>query len=290
MDPSADTILNLKYVLVVPYDEEEKEEDASLFQGWTPVIQKKGFIHLVHFFARLPSSLFELTLTQPELLQYRKRSFPKQIIAAGAQILPAIEPTSSTSVTVFGCMPDDISLVRNCIGNDHKAIVVSFESGDTEGVFDLAKITEESCQVLDGILWDVAELDKHSTATRRGKYEAPVQISFEHGITAPNQLLLESLGFTVKGESDAVLSEHTRAEKAIVDTFNLVIDVWKPKKSEAIIYLPAVKAAFYDFKSHLWNQILRKIPIKAIRASVFPKFLILRGRCARRFRPKRCNA
>lgn len=76
MDALVETTLNLKYVLVVPYVEDEKE--ASLFQGWTPAIQREGFIQLIHFFARLPSSLFELTLTQSELLQHRKTLFPNR--------------------------------------------------------------------------------------------------------------------------------------------------------------------------------------------------------------------
>lgn len=165
-------------------------------------------------------------------------------------------------------MPDDIPLVRNCISNDHKAIVVSFGSGDVNGVFDIAKITDHSCHVLDKILWDVAEINKRPNVTRREQYEVPIQIPFEHGITAPNQVLLESLGFNVKGEPGVVLSEHARAEKAVVDTFNLVIDVLQLRKSEAVVYLPAVKAPFYDFKSQLWNQILRRIPIKVNRQFV----------------------
>lgn len=252
--------MNLRYFLVIPYSEDEM--DVTMFQGWNPVVQDTSFVALVRTLACLPASLEELTLTQPQLLTHRSRQLQMEVIAVGSQMLSALELTSPESISVFVCVASDIPHVLASIRTDHKTLIVSHNSSLYAGAIDLSKLAVHPRHALDSALWLQASGSVSTGMTLREPYSESIQVALDHGVTAPNISLLESLGFDVIAERGVVLADHSHAVSVIIATFNSVMEVLERKRSEVILYVPAVKAPFYDFKSQLWNQLLRLIPVK----------------------------
>lgn len=251
--------MRLSYTLVVPHV--QSDHDATIFQGWVPAIRNIVFLRMIKLLAILPASVEEITMSQADLLGHRKTALPKDTQIAGAQILSKISLIQKNQISVVACLRSNLTEVRKNIGASDSAIILS--DCNEEGVIDVRTLGARPQFALDEILWRIA--GHNLQGTLRHPYETTLSVPMDHGITSPNLALLEGLGFQVVPEQEGVvLADRDAAIRAVVETFKATSDAFQ-KGSQGIVYLPAAKAAFYDFKSNLWNQILRQSPHKGHR-------------------------
>ncbi|MFS2107180.1 CHAT domain-containing protein [Ralstonia sp. Ralssp135] len=249
-------------MIVVP--ESVSNFDVTPFQGWNSAVTEKEFLYLLEVVCCLPSMLDELSAKQEELLEIRRRGAAKNIAAVGVQTLDKFSLKERDCITIFMCLPRDVAQVKKTQSDgDGSFLIVSTVSD--EDVIDATDFKKPYCHSLDEVLYSIAGLDAHSGVERREKYDVPLQISAMHGVTYPNQLFLESLGYSVTGPQGQVLADKHEAEKLIVDAAVATLGqlvTSENRNAEVIVYSPSVAVAFYDFKSNSWNQIVRKIKEK----------------------------
>ncbi len=254
--------MHLRYVLVIPHA--ESEEDATPFQGWNPGILDKQFLHLIHILSCMPSDATEICMSLDELLAYRRDEPVKDVIAIGAESLHKIRLIRDGQLTVFLFMPMELrKIVETQLIWNGKAILLSPD--ECPGVIDCRKITSNFYRSIDILIFNLLGGKTAFARTLREPYSASVLLPIRHGVVQPSQVLLESFGFEVLGRDGVVLEDHELALHWVTETTKITMKVIYSddrQRRELIVYAPAVKAFFYDFKSNVWNQILRKISEK----------------------------
>jgi hypothetical protein len=253
--------MRLQYVLVINNDGDDK--DATPFQGWNPAVTSPDFINILRLLCCLPSRLIEITLSQQELLTQRRTQKTKDLIAIGSSALSKISLTGKEWITIFICLPAEVSAIKTTQDLiSEKFLILSPTIEDD--VVDIRSFTLPLCHSLDDILWSLIPEGAKNNLVQRERYTESVEIPILHGIVMPNQVLLESLGYIVKGKEGVVLEDHKLAVDAIIRTTDLLLDLASPEDepSELIIYTPSAKAYFYDFKSNLWNTVFREVKEK----------------------------
>lgn len=254
--------MHVRYVLVVP--DGELEENATPFQGWNPVVEDRRFLDLVALVSCLPGKLSEIFMTQEELLASRRTEIFKDVVAVGAQVLNEINFAANNQITVFLFLPDQLkSVVDTQLKPGWPTLLLSPD--ECPGVVDTRLLVAERYRSIDDLLLELKWKQGRVAKNIRKPYESPVQMHSLHGIVAPNLILLESFGFTVQGPEDVVLESHEQAVQLVTDTLRSTLaalygEHWQA--GEIIIYAPAAKAFFYDFKNNVWNQVFRQIKEK----------------------------
>ncbi len=254
--------MHLRYVLVVPDD--EPEENATPFQGWNPVVGDRRFLDLIHLLACLPSSINEIFMTQEELLASRRTEIFKDVVAVGAKLLNELDFVAESQITIFLFLPDQCkNVVETQVRTERLTLLMSPD--ECPGVLDTRKIIDELYCSIDDLLFGLLSRKRRPQKNLRARYKSQINLPALHGIVVPNQILLASFGFSLNGPEGIVLESHEQAVQLVTETFRatrhvLYGDRWQP--GEIIVYAPAVKAFFYDFKSHIWNQLFRQIKEK----------------------------
>ncbi|QRX82237.1 hypothetical protein [Glaciimonas sp. PAMC28666] len=253
--------MRLKYVLVVPEGVSE-QLDVTPFQGWNRGVANPVFLSLLRILCCLPLALDEVLMTHDELRESRRVNDFKYVIAIGRDSLKKIQFVSIDEVTVFLCLPTHIKTVRET-QNIKTGIALILSPTVQVGVIDVREIHEPFCHGIDNELWSVISCRSGKNSLQRKKYSKSVELPLLHGVVMPNIMLLENLGYVVIGEKGAILHDHEKAIDAVVATAEIVMDILcveeSSHKQEIVIYAPSVKVFFYDFKSNVWNQILRPI-------------------------------
>lgn len=254
--------MHLRYVLVIP--DGQPEENGTPFQGWNPVVGDHRFLDLVHLLACLPSSVSEIFMEQDELLASRRRDVFKDVAAVGAQVLKAIHFSADNQITVFLCLPDQIKdIIESQTRRGLQTVLLSPD--DCPGVLDTRTLTVERYRSLDDVLFELLSRRAQPEKKLRPPYQANVELPALHGIVVPNQMLLESCGFSLRGPEGIVLESLQEALQIVTQTLSQTLRVLHGDRwmaGEIIIYAPAAKAFFYDFKNNLWNQLFRQIKEK----------------------------
>jgi hypothetical protein len=254
--------MQLQYVLVVNDDGDDR--DATPFQGWNPAVTTDNFTRILHLLCCLPSTLKEITLTQQELLEHRRIYKRRNLMVVGAGSLPKISFVGEQWLTIFLCLPAEVSAVKrsqNLIKDKFLVLSPTTENN----VVDIRNFTFPLCHSLDDLLWQIIPTKFKDNLTLRERYTEVIEIPILHGVVMPNQVLLESLGYIVKGKEGVILDDHKFAVDAIIRTADLLLDLifqTKDEPGEIIIYTPSAKAFFYDFKSNLWNSLFREVKEK----------------------------
>jgi hypothetical protein len=254
--------MHVRYVVVVP--DGEPEENATPFQGWNPVVGDRRFLDLVALVACLPGKLNEIFMTQEELLTSRRTEIFKDVVAVGAQLLNVFNFAADNQITVFLFLPDQLkAVVDTQLKLGRPTLLLS--PYECPGVIDTRLLGTERYRSIDDLLLELMSKRGRVAKNIRKPYESPVQMHSLHGIVAPNQILLESFGFTVQGPEGVVLESHEQAVQLVTDTLRSTLATLYGEQSQAgeiIIYAPAAKAFFYDFKNNVWNQVFRQIKEK----------------------------
>lgn len=254
--------MQLRYILVINNEGEDK--DATLFQGWNQSVASHDFLNIMRLLCCLPSNLEEVTLDQKNLLQHKRTHKTKNLLAIGSTSLSKISVIDEDGITIFLCLPTEISTIQSSQNlASNKFLILSPTREDN--IVDIRNFNVPLCHSLDDILWDYLPENIKISTTQRQRYTETVEIPILHGIVMPNQVLLESLGFIVEGREGVVLADHEEAVDAIVRTADILTTLLYPEESsinEVIIYTPSAKAFFYDFKSILWNSLLREVKEK----------------------------
>lgn len=255
------TDMHLRYVLVVPDD--EPEEKGSPFQGWNPVILDMRFLNLIHLMSCLPSSIGEIYMTQDELLTWRRNDVFKDAVAVGAQLLDVLDFTEDGQITVFLFLPDQLKDVIRTLRAGRPTILLSPD--ECPGVLDTRSLVDDRYCSIDDFLFELHARHSQPLGAIRKRYEAHINLPAAHGIVSPNQVFLESRGFTVQAQEGLVLESHEQAVQIVSDTLRATVSAANGEHwlaGEIIVYVPAVKAFFYDFKHNVWNQIFRQVKEK----------------------------
>lgn len=254
--------MRIRYVLVVP--DEEADENATPFQGWNPIVGDRRFLDLVSLLSCLPGNLAEIFMTQAELLAWRRNEIFKDVVAIGARLLSAINFTAENQITVFLFLPDQLkSVVETQTGLGRLTLLLSPD--ECPGVLDTRRFSNERYCSIDDVLFELLSREAQPEKHLRIRYNSQVNLPVRHGIVIPNQILLESYGYSVHGSDGIVLESREQAVQIVTETLRITLsllyeDRWQP--GEIIVYAPAVKAFFYDFKNNVWNQIFRKVKEK----------------------------
>jgi hypothetical protein len=253
--------MHVRYVLVVP--DATSEENATPFQGWNPVVHDRRFLDLIHILACLPSTIHEIFMTQEELLMWRTEVF-KDVIAIGARLLNAISFAAENQITVFLFLPDQLkNVVATQMALGQLTLLLSPD--ECPGVLDTRAISDGLYCSIDHALYELLSRREQPERNLRARYKSQVELPALHGIVVPNQILLESFGFALHGPEGIMLQSHAQAVQLVAGTLQATLHALYDDRSQAgeiIVYAPAVKAFFYDFKNHLWNQVFRQIKEK----------------------------
>lgn len=254
--------MHVRYVLVV--SDGESEENATPFQGWNPVIGDRRFLDLVHLLACLPGSLSEIFMTQEELLIWRRTEVFKDVMAIGAQLLNVINFAADDQITVFLFLPDQLkSVVETQMKPGRLTLLLSPD--ECPGVLDTRSLSDGRYCSIDDVLFELLSRREQPEKNLRERYKTHIDLPALHGIVVPNQILLESFGFTLRGPEGIVLESHEQAVQLVTETLRSTLlalygDHWQA--GEIIVYAPAAKAFFYNFKNNVWNQVFRQIKEK----------------------------
>ena len=254
--------MHLRYVLVVPDD--APDEEATPFQGWNTEVADRRFLGLVHLLSCLPGSLDEIFMTQEELLVSRRREIFKDVMAVGAHVLKVLNFAVEDQITVFLFLPDQLqNVVETQVRLGRPTLLLSPDQ--SPGVIDTREIGGDLYCSIDAQLLDLLSRNAPPQKKLRAQYHSHVKLPALHGIVVPNQVLLESFGFSLDGQEGKVLDSHEHAVEIVTETLKITLrtlyeDRWQP--GEIIVYAPAVKAFFYDFKNQAWNQVFRQIKEK----------------------------
>jgi hypothetical protein len=253
--------MRLKYILVVP-EAVSDLTDVTPFQGWNRAVASPEFLELLRILCCLPSSLDEVFMTHDEMLASRRKDVFKNVTAIGGESLRMISFVSLDEMTIFLCLPKQIQTVKESQAIDIGATLILSPIDET-GVIDVRKFRKPFCHCIDNELWSAISSQAPKDSEQRKVYSKSIALPILHGVVTPNIVLLESLGYIVTGEEGVVLGDHEMAVDAVVATAELVMNKLFLEESirnpEIVIYAPAVKVFFYDFKSSVWNQILRTI-------------------------------
>ncbi|MEV4780489.1 CHAT domain-containing protein [Burkholderia sp. LMU1-1-1.1] len=254
--------MHLRYVLVVP--DGGAEEDATPFQGWNPVVGDRRFLDLVHLLACLPGSISEIFMTQEELLIWRRNEVFKDVMAVGAQLLNVINFSTDNQITVFLFLPDQLKDVAET-QLKHGRLTLLLSPDECPGVLDTRSLSDDHYCSIDDALFKLFSRRGQPVRNLRERYRSYIDLPALHGIVLPNQILLESFGFTLRGPEGVVLESHEQALQLVTETLRSTLlalygDHWQA--GEIIVYAPAAKAFFYDFKNNVWNQVFRQIKEK----------------------------
>ena len=254
--------MHLRFVLVVP--DGELEENATPFQGWNSVVGDRRFLDLITLLACLPSKLSEIFMNQEELLASRRTEIFKDVVAVGAQLLNVINFATVNQVTVFLFLPDQLkAVVDTQLKPGRPTLLLSPD--ECPGVVDTRLLGVDRYSSIDDFLLVLMSRREGIRMNIRKPYTSHIQLRSLHGIVVPNQILLESFGFTVQGSEGVVLESHEQAVQLVTDTLRSTLAVLYAEQwqaGEIIIYAPAAKAFFYDFKNNVWNQVFRQIKEK----------------------------
>lgn len=255
--------IGIQYVLIMP--EPASDWDATPFQGWNPVVLNDNFILLLHYICILPFHTSEIFMTQAELLDSRRFPQERTVIAIGENICDKLSFRSPDVLTVYVCMHKQLPIARinQSLG---EGPFLSLSTNDDAGAINIAKGNFEVNCIDKGI----CEALDMSTDGLRLSYDTKIEAPLGHGVTRPNLLLLRSSGFDVIEKMTGILPESDDdVFKLIADTAEVTAMAINKREeipfSGVILYCPAVKAGWYDFKSHLWNQLLRDVPKKFVK-------------------------
>ena len=120
----------IEYVLIMP--DSGHDTDATFFQGWNRVIENEEFIRLLHVVSSLPFHTSEVFMTHEQLLKYRGSGVERIVSAVGQRHLSSLAFRSTSSLTVYVCMPQELGAVeinrRLSVG---PSLVLSFSEYDS---------------------------------------------------------------------------------------------------------------------------------------------------------------
>ncbi|MFZ6638538.1 CHAT domain-containing protein [Undibacterium sp. TC4M20W] len=257
--------MRLRYVLVVPED----ESDATVipFQGWNSVMLDRRFHHLLYLLSCLPSAAIEIFMSHDELLSFRRQGTFKDVIAIGDRSLDKIVLIEEGQIGIFICLPSQIEKIK-CTQVSKKTLALILSPKKEKGVVDVGNLKLPFSHSIDKQILELlltGKTAKQKIRKIRKPYSSAIEIPMQHGIVSPNQVLLESLGYSVTGPDGVVLENHEDAVNAVTKTAQLTLDILfssDESMREIIVYSPSVKVFFYDFKQNFWNQLLRGVKEK----------------------------
>jgi hypothetical protein len=252
----------IRYVIVIPVDDDESS--VTLFQGWNRGVADPGFHRMIMFLACMPHHAAEIFMSHKELLNFRKKHLPRDVRAIGEAILEKIAASFDDKITLYFCLPDQIACAKRAQAkSDNPSLIVS--SSDQKGVINFHRKEEPFYSVLDDEIYRLLPKEESSKYTLRKPYNKTLEVPLAHGVTAPNLVVLQGLGFKFVAKCSGMLPIGANAFPALVSTARVVADqVFDQHEAsrEVVLYSPSVKATFYDFKKNSWNQVLRKISDK----------------------------
>lgn len=255
--------LPIEYVLVMP--DSGDDSDATFFQGWNPVIEQDGFVGLLHAIGSLPFHTSEIFMTHNQLLEFRRTGVERLVSAVGQRHLSSLAFLSPKSLTIYVCMPEEFGAVElNRKLSTGPSLILSLAAYDSTTI-NLKKKNPPACYLIDKQICSAVD-GPHSQL--RGPYDTSIEIPLDHGVTLPNVLGLLSLGYSPDAKREGVLDrDNDVVIQQIIQTAEVarkaLVDRSDAGQQGLVVYCPSVKAAFYDFKSHMWNQLLRGTESKA---------------------------
>lgn len=253
--------MQLKYVLVVPND--GGETDVTMFQGWNKVIREFEFLTLLRLLSTLPVSIDEIFMEQRTLVQYRTSGLTRNVTSVGSSLLPQMDFGRIDEITIFLAMARDVPLIKQTQLREKKTILLS--SSDEEGVVNILKRQSYGYLYIDGEILAMLPPRDIPYPELRSAYESEVSFPKIHGINSPNILLLQSLGYQVEEKSPELNVSFEEAEQLVLDSAKIALECmgdFGHTNREIVLYAPAVKMFFYDFKESIWNQLLRQVKEK----------------------------
>ncbi|MCR3958959.1 CHAT domain-containing protein [Aeromonas veronii] len=268
---------SLVHLFIIPMA--QNNGDSSIFQGFAEGLFDNECLSLLYKTICLPNNIVEVFMNHDELFTYRKgTSSPTVILLDVDSLLKRFEffkDMPFVSITYFGKEFDYLKNIK--FNSKYQPIFIS----NTE--LSDVNTRDSSIYMLDDI---VVERMKEAIANNdlptwcsnliqeksvREKTKKIINIvSRSHGITLPNDAVLESLGYAFE-DIDRLIggSDKEVFIDAMIDSANELCEIVKCErdgiKSELVVYSPSIYSHLYKFNSNFWNQVGRKITNKRAR-------------------------
>lgn len=255
----------IQYYLLTP----PASAPQSRFQGFNFELIDSEFIELMHALTSFPHSIHEIFLNQEKLISSRIKNSPRAVSAINSGHLEFLLQNERSIVTVIICLPEQIDQVQIDI-LQMKVLPIVVSTVSRTGVINCLDKSKPLTFSLDAEILarakQIQNLNGISTIPRplRQVYENQnTYTSIGAGVTFPNELILESLGFDPKGANNINSFDDENYIDAIIKSAQDVIDVVNKNNDdcanlEMVLYTPSIYANLYDFKQNFWNQIFRK--------------------------------
>lgn len=269
--------LLIHHFIVMPDSENE-----SLFQGFKQELIDKKYIIVLNSVMLYPKHIFEIFLSQQELIIFRNEipaaSITPVNLASLKQILPHLKNQPLITITHIN---EDLSFI-NELNFKVRPITIGLTKNDlitlkpNSNIFILDKELERRADDLfdiDYLNKTLAEIgidNKKKLKLRINNWYKGKFISACHLITSPNEKVLLNLGFKFS-ENRFINGSHdiNKCINLIIDSCSTTIEKAKIKNKECIVYSPGMYAELYNFNSLIWNRLKREIKEKEYRDFIF---------------------
>lgn len=258
---------SIQYYLLTP----PTSEPQSPFQGFNFELMNGEFIKLMHALTSFPHAVHEIFLDQEKLILSRMKTSPRSVSALSSEHLAFILQSERPTVTVIICLPAQLDQVQiDILQMEVSPIIVSTVS--RRGVINCLDKSLPPVFLLDSeILARAKQIQNQNgifTTARplRQPYsKKTTYTSIGAGVTFPNELILESLGFSSQRAENINPFDNENYIDAIIKSAQDIINIENIKNNQddyrnrgMILYTPSIYATLYDFKQNFWNQIFRK--------------------------------
>lgn len=273
--------LTITNVLLMPEMISEEKVSQSPFQGFLTELFNQEYFDLVDKFCILPRHALELFVKPEDLITLRHQTGSNIILLSVNLFLEHVN-RFITPLTTVSFHPSHEKYIESIkikaafkpifIGTGNKADI---KIEDIENSFSIDQILYEK-------LKSFAQSNEFvSNLINEGELRQKIDrsnLDFKkryHGVTIPNELLYESLGFDFEEyeplKPDVNPDASYRSIKILVDSLvqrlsnaeNISIT-----KSSLIVYSTAMFSYLYNVNHHYWNQILRATKEKAVREAI----------------------
>lgn len=255
----------IQYFVLVPKD----ESPASYFQGYNIEIISPNFSRLLYAACHLPHNIAEIFFNQEQLIAFRSISPGRNIAIINCSLLDNFIDVARNCQIVILCLPSELKIAQDFYSKAHiKPIIISFAS--KKNIINLKDKAGEPTHLIDyelykslkGIVLSESSKEVQDEFIKkkiRKPYNAQLKNpSRAHGVTTPNEILIQSYGFKFNGRSIINSADNMFYQDAIISTANQFLLLSSQEMKEVVIYSPSIYSLLYDMKQNLWNQILRK--------------------------------
>lgn len=265
-DPPSDLPF-LSYWLLTP----AHGDGYTPFQGFSLDIANPVFSDLIRLLSVLPASPIEVFAPSEALPGLRSPVSSKRAAIVGLPSFLELQkgPREKNVISIILGLPLQIEAVLGIVENPRPIFVTTTP---VEGALAIEGYQGHPAQLLDSAIRDA--LLERLTPLRQKEVEAfnlrepfregsqPSRIA---GVTRPNEILAESLGYVYAGFDRIQPDVKDSYEDAILDSADRARKLIGELSTDVILYAPSIVRHLYAFGSAFWNTLLRKIRSRELR-------------------------